>query len=131
MPETLFKPSSVFSYPRGAHSAKPPEVRQALEQMYPAFGERDRIELFARGKIPGWTVWGHEAVQDDEPAGKHVSNVAPVEPKIAKAVKELFLSQAQKTVSGDVCSACGRLWSRHSYSDVHYCVTALCRVVDR
>jgi N6-adenosine-specific RNA methylase IME4 len=53
MPAPLFNPPSMFRHRRGKHSAKPPEVRQALEKMYPAFGKNDRIELFARGKIPG------------------------------------------------------------------------------
>jgi N6-adenosine-specific RNA methylase IME4 len=60
-PMPLEKFSSVFSYPRGEHSAKPNEVRQALESMYPRLTEKDRIELFARGEIPGWTTWGNEA----------------------------------------------------------------------
>lgn len=99
MPAALDVPSSVFSYPRGEHSAKPPEIRQTLEKMYPAFGKNDRIELFARGKIPGWTVWGNEAVQDDDAAAplSPASNVVPVEPKLEESVKELFLKQAQKT----------------------------------
>jgi N6-adenosine-specific RNA methylase IME4 len=58
MPAPMFAPPSVFKYPRGKHSAKPPEIRRTLEKMYPAFDKRDRIELFARGKVPGWTVWG-------------------------------------------------------------------------
>ena len=103
VPAPMFAPESVFSYPRGKHSAKPPEVRQALEKMYPAFGKNDRIELFARGKIPGWTVWGHEAVPDNERAPtllSPASNVAPVEPALATAVetgiKSVWLAQAQK-----------------------------------
>jgi N6-adenosine-specific RNA methylase IME4 len=96
VPEPLFKPPSVFSYPRGKHSAKPPEIRQALEKMYPTFGQDDRIELFARGKIPGWAVWGSEAVPDDAPTISSASNVAPVAPKLESAVKELFLSDARK-----------------------------------
>jgi N6-adenosine-specific RNA methylase IME4 len=92
MPGPLKLFPSVFSYPRTQHSAKPPEVRQALEEMYPMFGKADRIELFARGEIPGWTVWGNEAVQSTSPA----SNVVPVEPKLEHAVKELFLTDATK-----------------------------------
>ena len=52
---------SVFSYPRGKHSAKPPEVRSALESMYPHFDKATRIELFARENVAGWTVDGYEA----------------------------------------------------------------------
>jgi len=107
IPAPTFKRSSVFSYPRTKHSAKPPEVRQALEQMYAKFGKDERIELFARGEIPGWTVWGNEAVQDDTdpgPDGKEQlrlpgvvhGNVAPVAPKLEEAVKEVFLTDALK-----------------------------------
>jgi N6-adenosine-specific RNA methylase IME4 len=92
VPKPIYAPSSVFSYPRGAHSAKPPEIRQALEQMYPEFGKADRIELFARGYIPGWTTWGNEALQEPPTIG----NVVPVEPKLEESVKELFLSGEQK-----------------------------------
>jgi len=53
--------SSVFRFPRGRHSAKPPEVRAALENMYPHFDRDTRIELFARETVPGWTVDGYES----------------------------------------------------------------------
>jgi N6-adenosine-specific RNA methylase IME4 len=52
---------SVFKYPRGEHSAKPPEIRTAIEQMYPNFDEHTRLELFAREKVEGWTSYGFEA----------------------------------------------------------------------
>jgi N6-adenosine-specific RNA methylase IME4 len=58
-PVKLF--SSVFRYPRGKHSAKPPEIRKILEKMYPRFKEANRVEIFARGEAKGWTVLGHEA----------------------------------------------------------------------
>lgn len=53
--------SSVFQYPRRGHSEKPDEVREELGKMYPDFSETTRIELFARGAVPGWTVDGYEA----------------------------------------------------------------------
>jgi N6-adenosine-specific RNA methylase IME4 len=52
---------SVFSYPRGKHSVKPAEVRAALESMYPHFDKANRIELFARENVAGWTVDGYES----------------------------------------------------------------------
>ena len=48
---------SVFEAPRGAHSAKPVSVREAIEAMYP---DHPRIELFSRSKREGWEVWGNE-----------------------------------------------------------------------
>ena len=43
---------------RGPHSAKPEEVRERIEAMFP---EQSRIELFARRAAPGWDAWGMEA----------------------------------------------------------------------
>jgi N6-adenosine-specific RNA methylase IME4 len=61
MPGPQFQPPSVFQYPRGKHSAKPPEIRAAIEKMFPNFNERTRLEIFARAKIAGWSVYGFEA----------------------------------------------------------------------
>jgi len=44
--------------PRGRHSEKPDEVREAIVKMWPT---QSRIELFARKRSKGWTVWGLEA----------------------------------------------------------------------
>lgn len=49
---------TVFS-PVTRHSAKPPEVREAISRLV---GCRTRVELFARGDVPGWEIWGNEAV---------------------------------------------------------------------
>jgi site-specific DNA-methyltransferase (adenine-specific) len=43
--------------PRGRHSAKPPEVRNRIVEL---FGDQPRVELFARTPSPGWVVWGNE-----------------------------------------------------------------------
>jgi len=52
----------VVCAPRGAHSAKPLEVRALLER---AYGPVDRLEMFARGTAPsGWDVWGNEVETD-------------------------------------------------------------------
>lgn len=40
------------------HSAKPDAARLGLEAL---FGDIPRIELFARGAVPGWDTWGNEA----------------------------------------------------------------------
>jgi N6-adenosine-specific RNA methylase IME4 len=50
--------SSVIKSPRGRHSAKPAAVRQQIERMFP---DVPRVELFARGAVEGWDVWGAEA----------------------------------------------------------------------
>jgi N6-adenosine-specific RNA methylase IME4 len=41
---------------RGAHSAKPEEVRRLVERASPG----PRLELFARKATPGWTAWGNQ-----------------------------------------------------------------------
>jgi N6-adenosine-specific RNA methylase IME4 len=61
MPGPQWQPNSVFSYPVGEHSAKPPEIRAAIERMYPDFDASTRLELFGRGDIKGWTAYGYEA----------------------------------------------------------------------
>ena len=40
---------------REAHSTKPAEVRQRIEEMFPL---QTKIELFARQAVPGWDAWG-------------------------------------------------------------------------
>lgn len=61
MPGPLYQPPSVFHAPRGRHSEKPAEVREAIEKMYPQFDEKTRLELFAREAPDGWSVYGYEA----------------------------------------------------------------------
>jgi len=46
---------------REAHSKKPDEVRDRIVRL---FGDRPRIELFARQKVDGWDVWGNEVKSD-------------------------------------------------------------------
>jgi N6-adenosine-specific RNA methylase IME4 len=60
MPGPQFQPPSVFQYPRGRHSAKPPQIREAIQRMYPDFDCRTRLELFARERFAGWDAWGNE-----------------------------------------------------------------------
>jgi N6-adenosine-specific RNA methylase IME4 len=64
MPGPQYQPPSVFMYPRGRHSAKPPEIRAEIEKMYPDFSTETRLELFARETTKGWTPFGFEACRD-------------------------------------------------------------------
>lgn len=45
------------SVERGAHSAKPEEVRHRIEQMFPI---QSKLELFARTTSPQWDCFGNE-----------------------------------------------------------------------
>jgi len=49
--------------PRKQHSEKPAEVIQAIEKMFP---NHERIELFARKKTNGWSVWGLDVFEGGE-----------------------------------------------------------------
>lgn len=51
------KVSSCVISPRREHSRKPDEVRDRIVEL---FGDRPRIELFARQQFPGWDCWGNE-----------------------------------------------------------------------
>lgn len=50
------QPRSIFTSPRGRHSAKPNLARLMIERVSPG----PRIELFAREHAPGWDCWGNE-----------------------------------------------------------------------
>jgi site-specific DNA-methyltransferase (adenine-specific) len=43
------------------HSEKPPEVRERIVTL---MGDIPRVELFARVKTEGWSVWGNEVTSD-------------------------------------------------------------------
>jgi N6-adenosine-specific RNA methylase IME4 len=48
----------IIMSPRREHSQKPEEARERIVEL---FGDRPRIELFARGELPeGWDGWGAE-----------------------------------------------------------------------
>lgn len=49
--------SSVIRVDSGKHSAKPHEVYDIIERMYP---ELDKVELFARNTREGWYSWGNQ-----------------------------------------------------------------------
>ena len=42
---------------RAAHSVKPEQIAERIEQMFP---HHPKIELFARRQRDGWTCWGNE-----------------------------------------------------------------------
>lgn len=55
MPRGARNLRQLIRRPRKQHSQKPDEVRDAIVEMWPTQG---RIELFARKKTKGWSVWG-------------------------------------------------------------------------
>lgn len=57
-PAPANRPSSVLSFPRGEHSAKPVEVYELIEAMYP---ELPKLEMFCRSPRDGWGAWGNQA----------------------------------------------------------------------
>lgn len=52
------------------HSRKPDEIFPIIEACSPG----PRLELFARGTRPGWTVWGNQADDDYAPTWKTYAN---------------------------------------------------------
>lgn len=58
VPDPEDRPSSVVHASRGEHSAKPDEVYELIERMYPL---RERCELFQRRPRDGWSGWGNQA----------------------------------------------------------------------
>lgn len=53
----------LINAPRGDHSVKPPEVRDAITRMFPS---QKRIELFARHRPEDWDVWGLDVREEYE-----------------------------------------------------------------
>jgi len=49
--------SQIIMTQKNIHSKKPSEVRKLIVQL---FGDRKRIELFARDKVEGWDAYGDE-----------------------------------------------------------------------
>lgn len=48
--------------PRREHSRKPDSVREDIVRL---FGDRPRLEMFARTTTPGWAVWGNQTDKFD------------------------------------------------------------------
>lgn len=48
---------SVILSPIREHSQKPDEARERIEKL---MGDVRRVELFARTRTPGWSVWGND-----------------------------------------------------------------------
>ncbi len=46
----------VVDDPIDIHSRKPEEIHRRIDRLF----DGDRIELFARGRVPGWDAWGLE-----------------------------------------------------------------------
>lgn len=62
------------------HSRKPDEMYDIVESCSPG----PRIELFARGSRPGWTVWGNQADEGYEPTWKTYAHNSATERRAAE-----------------------------------------------
>ena len=62
MGRTRVHPSTWFDWERGAHSVKPEAFQDMCEEKFPG----PRLEMFARRKRQGWSVWGNEVECDVE-----------------------------------------------------------------
>jgi N6-adenosine-specific RNA methylase IME4 len=59
-PEGSLRPPSIFKETRKKHSEKPEAAYTMIEEMYPNFDERHRVELFQRNPRPKWSGWGNQ-----------------------------------------------------------------------
>lgn len=66
-PSSDFRKPSIYKERRTKHSKKPEYFRNLISDSFP---DKNKIELFAREKTPGWDVWGNE--------------VTPVRPRLTK-----------------------------------------------
>ena len=66
------------------HSRKPDELYPIVE----ACSAGPRLELFARGARPGWTVWGNQAVESYEPTWDTYAHNSASERKAALTAVE-------------------------------------------
>jgi N6-adenosine-specific RNA methylase IME4 len=57
---------NLLSTRKREHSRKPDEIFPIIEACSPG----PRLELFARGTRPGWSVWGNQAADDYAPTWK-------------------------------------------------------------
>jgi N6-adenosine-specific RNA methylase IME4 len=57
-PDPEDRPSSVLTAARGEHSAKPDEMYELIERMYPL---AEKCEMFQRRSRNGWAGWGNQA----------------------------------------------------------------------
>ena len=60
-PEPTLRVSSVWREKKTEHSKKPAGIRSLISQWYPL---QTKIELFARQRTNGWSVWGNEVESD-------------------------------------------------------------------
>lgn len=67
-PPNSLRISSVFRERRTRHSRKPLKIAELIQKWYP---DKNRIELFAREKTPGWDVWGNEVDSDIQIGENH------------------------------------------------------------
>ena len=52
---------SVIRSRRARHSEKPDSIHELIEKSWPNLSESSRLEMFARRKREGWTLWGNQA----------------------------------------------------------------------
>jgi len=68
----------VVVAPLGQHSAKPAEVRNRIEELYP---HGPHLEMFARNQFPGWDVFGNQVTAGvQQPTGAQTSGLISLTP---------------------------------------------------
>jgi N6-adenosine-specific RNA methylase IME4 len=90
---------SVLKCKRGAHSAKPEQVRAMIEVV----SNGPFIELFGRRAVPGWTVWGDQVEHDllsGGPPGTRTAGV--IQAGIARILCEVGLPAFIAVIAGKI-----------------------------
>ena len=75
----------VVLHARGRHSEKPAVIREKIVTLY---GDRPRIELFARERVVGWDFWGDDPKLDDGAFDANVQSVDVAQPEIGAAGRD-------------------------------------------
>jgi N6-adenosine-specific RNA methylase IME4 len=111
-PKPLYMPPSVFRAKRGRHSAKPREVRVALERMYPSFNADSRIEMFCRGQFDSWTCVGYEAGSDiiDDSGDAH--SVAALYELAAPETPEPVREEIERRIAAGELATISKMFER-------------------
>lgn len=74
---------NLLSTRKREHSRKPDEIFSIIEACSPG----PRLELFARGTRPGWTVWGNQADDEYAPTWKTYAHHSAVDRQRALALE--------------------------------------------
>lgn len=83
---------NIISTRKREHSRKPDEQYDLFQSCSPG----PYLEMFARGKRKGWTVWGNQADESYTPTWETYSNHSQSEAKVKKLIKPGYKTKIKK-----------------------------------